>query len=470
MQMYFANGGGPCYVISVDEYDAGGIDAAKLLAGILPAEQADEITLIVIPEAMAVADNFRKGIYDTMLGQCAELQDRFAILDTEVTGGTVADDADHFRDDNVGANNLKYGAAYYPSYDSGLPYSYVDGDVDIVATDANLPPNVLNFNGTTLATIKTGSNATGGSITIVNGGLTTGATLTISGLTPVINLFALDDADPDVIAANLAAYINSTFPELTATNVAATNLVTLTTSALGSAGNHTITPNVTAASDVTTTPLAGGSEADNLLYNRIGTALGLVPLTLYPSSMMAGVYATVDNDRGVWKAPANVGVNMVDSLTVTVSDDDQGLMNVDATSGKSINVIRKFNGRGILVWGARTLDGNSNEWRYVPVRRLFIMAEESCKKASEFVVFEPNDKNTWVTVKGMITNFLTDLWRQGALAGDKPDQAFFVKVGLNETMTAQDILEGKLIIQVGMAAVRPSEFIILQFMHKLQEA
>jgi uncharacterized protein len=186
--------------------------------------------------------------------------------------------------------------------------------------------------------------------------------------------------------------------------------------------------------------------------------------------MMAGIYAAVDRDRGVWKAPANVGVNMVASMNTTISDEDQAILNVDATSGKSINAIRKFTGRGTLVWGARTLDGNSNEWRYVNVRRLFIMAEESCKKASEFVVFEPNDNNTWIRVKGMISNFLTNLWRDGALAGEKPEQAFFVKVGLGETMSAQDILEGRLIVLIGMAAVRPAEFIVLQFEHKLQEA
>jgi hypothetical protein len=160
----------------------------------------------------------------------------------------------------------------------------------------------------------------------------------------------------------------------------------------------------------------------------------------------------------------------VASLSVILTEEDQAYLNVDAGSGKSIDAIRNFTGRGILVWGARTLDGNSNEWRYINVRRLFIMAEESCKKATEFVVFEPNDKNTWIRVKGMISNFLTGLWRDGALAGDKPDQAFFVRVGIGETMTAQDILEGKMIVVIGMAAVRPAEFIILQFEHKLQEA
>jgi phage tail sheath protein FI len=106
----------------------------------------------------------------------------------------------------------------------------------------------------------------------------------------------------------------------------------------------------------------------------------------------------------------------------------------------------------------------------VPVRRFFIFVEESVKKATEFVVFEPNDANTWLRVKTMIENFLSKQWREGALAGASPDEAFFVKVGLGETMTPQDILEGRMNIEIGMAAVRPAEFIILKFSHKLQES
>src|SRR5690606_4966508 len=118
-----------------------------------------------------------------------------------------------------------------------------------------------------------------------------------------------------------------------------------------------------------------------------------------------------------------------------VTNLQQENLNVDATTGKSINVIRKFAGKGVIVWGARTLAGNDNEWRYVPVRRLFIFVEESVKKATEFVVFEPNDANTWLRTKAMIENFLTGLWRDGAFAGAKPEQAFYVKVGLGQTMT-----------------------------------
>ena len=112
---------------------------------------------------------------------------------------------------------------------------------------------------------------------------------------------------------------------------------------------------------------------------------------------------------------------------------------------------------------------SDNEWRYVNVRRLFLMIEESCKKATEPFVFEPNDLNTWVKVQAMIENFLTTLWRQGALFGATTDQAFYVLVGLNKTMTALDILEGRMIVEIGIAANRPAEFIILRFSHKMPE-
>ena len=216
--------------------------------------------------------------------------------------------------------------------------------------------------------------------------------------------------------------------------------------------------------------LASLEDSDNEAYNQILTEIGNLPLVLPPSSAMAGIYARVDSDKGVWKAPANVSLNYVIKPTVQVSHDDQKSLNVDENAGKSINAIRAFTGKGNMVWGARTLAGNDNEWRYISVRRFFNMAEESIKKATEQFVFEPNDKNTWVRVKAMIDNFLTQQWRAGALAGSTPDRAFYVKVGLGETMTALDILEGNIVIEIGMAVVRPAEFIVLKFSHKMQEA
>lgn len=208
---------------------------------------------------------------------------------------------------------------------------------------------------------------------------------------------------------------------------------------------------------------------NNDLYHQIVDEIEKFSLLLPPSATMAGVYAAVDNARGVWKAPANVSLSGVKEPAVILDDDAQDGLNVHST-GKSVNAIRKFTGKGTIVWGARTLAGNDNEWRYISVRRFYNMVEESVKKASEKFVFEPNDANTWAKIRSMIRNYLTTLWRQGSLAGAAPEDAFFVSVGLGETMTAIDILEGKMIIEIGLAAVRPSEFIVLKFSHKMQQS
>ncbi|HKJ68172.1 MAG TPA: phage tail sheath C-terminal domain-containing protein [bacterium] len=206
------------------------------------------------------------------------------------------------------------------------------------------------------------------------------------------------------------------------------------------------------------------------IYKNIVIKLRTAVTTLPPSGAMVGVYARIDNNRGVWKAPANASLNSVVGVTETIDNTEQADLNVDPTAGKSINAIRPFTGRGILAWGARTLAGNDNEWRYISVRRLFNMVEESVKKSTSWAVFEPNDANTWLKVKSMIENYLVRLWRDGALAGPTPEAAFFVKVGLGSTMTQVDILEGRMNVEIGMAAVRPAEFIILKFSHKMQQA
>lgn len=206
------------------------------------------------------------------------------------------------------------------------------------------------------------------------------------------------------------------------------------------------------------------------IYSSIVKAVNKEGIVLPPSGAVAGVYAATDNERGVWVAPANRSLNSVVGPKINLTAEEQGGLNVDVTAGKSINAIRSFTGKGTLIWGARTLAGNSNEWRYIPVRRLFNMIEESTKKATEFVVFEPNDKNTWVRTRGMIENFLNQIWKAGGLAGAKAEHAYIVKIGLGETMTAQDILEGRMIVEIHLAAVRPAEFIVLRFMHKLQES
>ena len=226
---------------------------------------------------------------------------------------------------------------------------------------------------------------------------------------------------------------------------------------------------------VETFDLAVLNDPDNPNYNvaryqAVRDLLDRQKVTIPPSAAIAGVMARTDREHGVWKAPANLSLNAVTAPVVKLDNDQQAVLNVDAATGKSINTIRSFNGRGTLVWGARTLAGNSNEWRYIPVRRLFLQVESDIKRATSYSVFEPNTATTWTRLRTQVESYLTQLWQDGGLAGASVDEAFFVRVGLGETMDEQDILEGRLNITVGAAAVRPVEFIVFTFTHKLQDA
>ena len=389
LRFFYANGGGPCYIVSVGPYKT--VGNALVLDdffkpgtgnGLEAVAKEDEPTLIIFPEGQNMAETSYYSLLNQALSQCGNLQDRFCIMDVYNTGESLVTNSDvstalsNFRNGFASVYN-NYGAVYFPNLKTVYSYDYDESKTKIVHT-LNGSPGV--FNGHTLQEI---------------GSLPAPA----SPPAPVPAFF------------NLAAY--------------------------------------------------------NLLKQTLNTQF---PVILPPSPAVAGIYASVDASRGVWKAPANVGVSDVFATTFQISDDLQGGMNIDATSGKSINAIRAFTGKGILVWGARTLDGNSNDFKYISVRRFYIMVEESAKKAANVFVFEPNDGNTWVKVRAMIENYLTNLWRLGALAGSKPEQAFYVKVGLGQTMTFDDILNGRMIVEIGMAPVRPAEFIILRFSQIQQQA
>lgn len=202
------------------------------------------------------------------------------------------------------------------------------------------------------------------------------------------------------------------------------------------------------------------------LHNRLLARINILP----PSAAVAGVYTSVDNSKGVWVAPANVSLNGVRDVTLSISDRIQGPLNVDPVTGKSINVIRPFTGMGVKVWGARTLDGNDQDWRYVNVRRTMIMIEQSMKSALRAFVSEPNAVRTWSLVKNMLTGFLTSLWSQGALAGAKPEAGFDVAVGLGETMTPEDISNGVMIVAVRLAMIRSGEFTVITLSQSMQTA
>ncbi len=474
VQMYFANGGGPCYIVSVGAYVDDGpgpsdIVVADLQAGISALEEEDEPTILVVPEAILLGASERQTINDDLLTQCNKLQDRFAVMDAIVIGGTVAADATAFRDD-VGTSNLKYGASYYPSLITTIDRFYTEGSV--VITDDRGGSGNGPYHDCTLDIIANGDGFAIGKIVITN-------TTNIGNDSFDIDTDTFTEGSPEfgqgdtniATATNLMNAITAAAnPNYTATRTS--NVILIKATEEGNPGllNFDYTDSGTGiAATVTGSGTLEIIAADKTLHARIKAKLKEA-MVLYPCGAMAGVYARVDRNRGVWKAPANVSINNVVEPSVLVTHEEQAGLNIDATSGKSINAIRYFSGKGNIVWGARTLAGNDNEWRYVPVRRLYIFIEESVKKATEFVVFEPNDANTWLRVKTMIENFLSSLWRDGALAGAKPEDAFFVKVGLGQTMTALDILEGRMNIEIGLAAVRPAEFIILKFSHKLQES
>ncbi len=176
-----------------------------------------------------------------------------------------------------------------------------------------------------------------------------------------------------------------------------------------------------------------------------------------------GIYARSDNTRGVHKAPANEVVRACSGLDCQFNKGEQDILNP-----KGINLIRAFPGQGIRVWGARTVSSNP-KWKYVNVRRLFIFIEESIKANTNWAVFEPNDTALWVRVQRTISVFLTGLWRNGSLMGSSPEEAFFVNIG-RDTMSQDDIDNGRLICVIGVTPVKPAEFVIFRITQKTSES
>ena len=458
---YFKNGGGPCYVVSVGDYTSTP-SKAQFSAGLDALKKEDEPTLIVLTDAAVLLDatNYYSLCSDA-LTQCNDLGDRFTILD--VQGG----DWGKFRTGGPSAN-LMYGAAYHPYLQTSIAYKYVDQDVNISGASAGggnvSGAKTVGDNGISISFSGPSGSAPRFSATY---GTKTG---TVS--------FSVSDGELTLtnINSKIGTAIVTAWEAWKQTNQ--TQAAGFDIKAVGD-GSGVVATEAISATDIPVASVPGSSTSVALnsikgtktaLYNKAKTALDSQYIVLPPSAAMAGIYARVDREQGVWKAPANVGVLGVLGPVTKITNEEQGRLNIDATAGKSINAIRDFTGKGTLVWGSRTLAGNDNEWRYVSVRRLFINIEESTKKASAFAVFEPNDQSTWLKVKAMIESYLYGLWEQGALAGSKPEAAYYVHVGLGTTMTPQDVLEGRMIVEIGIAAVRPAEFIVLRFSHKMQTA
>ena len=463
LRSFFDNGGGPCYVVSIGDYSEKP-SKDQFVQGLAAIRKEDEPTLILLADAVNLpsgADYY--DLCQAALKQCNDLKDRFAILDVLASDRDTNGVGASFRQ-NIGAENLKYGAAYYPYLQTSLNYHYTDDSVTV---------NGLSGAGAAAGAVV-GEYSTGEN----------GLLVTYSGPQSNDPRVRITVTDRQSIAVELVDSVlvirlpnsGATVAEILAISTGVGNYRL----AVSGAGSATISSPLDETALTYSTASVGGTVArlgdaaikteKTELYNTLKTALNAMRVVLPPSGAVAGVYAKVDRERGVWKAPANVSLASIIGPTVKITNEEQENLNVDPTAGKSINAIRSFTGKGTLIWGARTLAGNDNEWRYVSVRRLFNLIEESIQKATNFVVFESNSAITWLKVKTITETYLDGLWRQGALAGASQKEAYFVSVGLGQSMTEQDILEGRMIVEIGVAAVRPAEFIILRFSHKLQQA
>lgn len=570
LNLFYANGGGVCYIVSIGNYlkpDKSVNNIAKdhffkdgdNTVGLGKLEKKDEVTLLLFPDAINLDANDLGEVQKAALAQCEKLMDRFVIMDVLQKDGLIQD-ALNFRD-GVGNSSLKYGASYYPylrcNYTFKPRFSQINGlaedkKIDFLSIykedsknkeDKEINKQLKKFNDLYKKVYNVDA------ITPSNNGYKEAWKL----LFEVEKVSISDDftntktyvdllwnflqllGKLDSLESNFKAYVTTTIKtklvqyaqrlvdfkdeydglkvgddDVEKTNDLPTDAkFDLSIWGVEDAGDYKFKTSdeklydgqleseetegladrdkIQAALDKLYNQIVAGIEAtilalenyveeeeNNLvtqipIYPQIIAKLSVSFNTLPPSGAMAGIYAKVDATRGVWKSPANVSVNGIVGLTDDINDADQMDMNVHET-GKSINAIRYFTGKGFLVWGGRTLAGNSNDWRYINVRRLANMIEESTKKSCMHFVFEPNVSQTWVNLKGMIENYLTTLWNDGALAGSKPEHAFFVQVGLGQTMTSQDINEGRLIVKIGYAPSKPAEFIILEFKQMQQRS
>ena len=552
LRLFYANGGGDCYIVSVATYDTAGFTASEFTdnnKGIKALETVDEPTILVFPDnSLLTNGNHYYDVYQAALLQCRTLMDRVGVFDVKESDPLGVD----FRQ-FIGINNLSYGMAYSPWLVVNLPKTIryrdfhtvifretVSTTLSAITSDSAIQEQIVAFEQVMddADLVKAANNTLSGSSPSLRERFNTleaayRASRTAGNVQSLVN-FLFDvarqletfmGATPEALTnpglkTDLTTQVNSTWKpifnslisydkELTTKIGPYTSRFSLSPTPTNPAWDDIFGASAPADSNIITLTTPGPARLDqiipsirevfeNINATWIGSVVGTVAklevdrhdgllqsssiyktiiagiqntnTSIPPCGAVVGIYAFVDSTRGVWKAPANVSLSAVirpkDTFTAKQLDD----LNVDVNAGKSINAIRSFTGKGTLIFGARTLAGNDNEWRYVSVRRFFNMVEESTKKATEQFVFEPNDANTWIKVQGMIENFLNSLWRVGALQGAKPEHAFYVAVGLGKTMTPLDILEGRMIIEIGMAVVRPAEFIILRFSHKMAES
>lgn len=442
MRLYFDNGGGDCWVVSVGDYDTALTPKAlsapvERNTGIL--EKTPEPTIVCIPEAVKLDAAGWADVTNKVLAHCVYMKSRVAIID--IFDGDKGRDKSHDNDvitgtnaglrQKINADDLSYGAAYYPWLNTNI-LTMADLSLD------RITPEGVKI----LAEILAKESA-------INNN---------KGLAKLAKIIAGPDALPKINDDKLAG-------ESDKDHVARIEALMHERETELAEREHSKQPDSKAFKQRQKAHEAASqlSSAYTAVMEEALKQLNLLP----PSAAMAGVYARTDSSLGVFKAPANTGLTSVLSPSVSISHDEQEDLNIPL-DGKAVNAIRSFAGRGVLVWGARTMDGNSNDWRYINVRRTLIMLEQSIKFACEPYVFAPNTASTWVTVKAVISNFLLNQWKAGALAGSSPEDAFAVDVGLGSSMTANDVLNGYMNVTVRVAVVRPAEFIVLTFQQKMQ--
>lgn len=492
IQLFFNNGGGTCYIVSVGTYsgkDKVEVKQDAIEGGLATLLKEQEPTMVLIPEAIKLETCY--DVYKKVLAHCAKMQSRVAILDIKEGDSPRinSDNVDIIEDFRmkVGTEYLNYAASYYPWLNTNIvqkgeiTFENLKTDLKSVLPDSEeeayklidkFPTNDNLF--MKLLTEEKPSELEG---TLVED-VPELKSLEVKSELPV-EPEKPDDTASDKQKNEYAAQLEQYKKDLKTYNDEKNKFDAKKDEII----KNKLTKELLKDKSLKATKKLFQDFIDNKkrnfhlglvatsptyinLLEEISNVVNILP----PSAAMAGIYTTVDNNRGVWKAPANISLNSVVKPTVNITHDDQETLNVDATSGKSINAIRTFPGIGTLVWGARTLDGNSLDWKYINVRRTMIMLEQSIKLALRSYVFEPNDSNTWITVKSMIVNFLNEKWKQGALAGSTPEDAFDVQVGLGATMTSLDILEGKMLVSVKLAIVKPAEFIVVTFEQQMQKS
>lgn len=409
MLLFFNNGGGNCYIMSIGSYahaNANGVSKDDYASCWSVLARYAEPTIVVMPDAMLLSMADWTTVSQQVLMHCNTMQSRIALLD--VWHGYLP--ADRSSSDPIqGATGA---GGFYSVNGLGEDFNKYGAAYYPWINTSLVPADAIDYTWITPASL---------------GQLVTDLTAEAP------KLFA----DSPAGRQQLARYQGMLA------------LMAATTGAPDASSTH---KSVYAISPIYRQVIAG-----------LATSVNLLP----PSGALAGVYTRNDNTFGVFQSPANTTIISAVSPAVNISDADQNNLNTPL-NGLAVNAIRTFPNAGLLIWGARTMAGNSDDWRYISVRRTMIMLEQSIKAAMQAYVFQSNDSLTWVAVTSAINNFLNSQWKVGALQGAKPSDAYNVAVGLNSTMTGEDILQGYMRVSVGVAVVRPAEFIMLTFQQQMQ--